>query len=136
MNNLFYFENKSLDLPINLWGHPKLKNINYHFCCLDFYTLADLPLTMNNQINHIEIRNKFKENKIHFSSFLACYHLQNVFSQYLPSLVEGSHLVKEELIAQSKHLLLRNSSTKLSLSKWEIYLRLMPLSKPFHQIVF
>ncbi len=136
LNNLFYSGNKSLDLPINLWGHPKLKNINYHFCHLDFYTLADLPLTSNNQINHIEIQNKFKENKIHYSSFLVCYHLQNVFSKYLPLLVMGLHLVKEELLAQSKYLLLQNSSTMLLLSKWEIYFRLMPLSKPFHQIVF
>ncbi len=45
VNNLFYKANKKLDLPINLWGHPKSKNINIQMCHQNYFIVADLPLT-------------------------------------------------------------------------------------------
>ncbi len=48
VNNLFYEnkrnkQNKDLHLPINLWGHPHSKKINYDFTNIGYFTVADLP---------------------------------------------------------------------------------------------
>ena len=57
VNNLFFLKNKSLGLPVNLWGHPLSKSINLTFAKCGFCTIADLPV-MNNKIDHNAVQNK------------------------------------------------------------------------------
>ncbi len=57
VNNMFYKSNKSLNLPINLWGHLKLPGINLYMCDAEFFTLADLPKILN-KIDYKTVENK------------------------------------------------------------------------------
>ncbi len=135
VSNLFYKANKELDLPINLWGHPKSQSINIQMCQQEYFTVADLPVT-SGIIDHKVVQNKFLQNKSHYCSFLVCYQLQSCFQSRLGSLVKGSYLVHEDLILQLKALLLQASSSMLSLTNWEIYFWLMPMSLPVIQMIF
>ncbi len=130
VNNLFYNANKKLDLPINLWGHPKSQSINIQMCHQEYFMVADLPVT-SGIIDHKVVQNKFLQNKSHYCSFLVCYHLQRCFQFKLGSVVKGSHMVQEELIMQLIALLLQALSSLLSLTNWEIYFELMPMSLPW-----
>ena len=120
-------------LPIDLWGHPLSKQINYEFTTSGFFTVADLPL-IRNKINFQQIENTF-ENPAK-SAFLICYALQNKFSKFLGNTVFGLHIVLEELINQSKSLLCEHNSEMLSLTQWEVFFGLMPLSKGEKEMVF
>lgn len=66
VNNLFYKKNKSLSLPINLWGHPKSPALDKKICEIDIYTVSDLPRSQNGRINHGIIQNKFWKNNLSY----------------------------------------------------------------------
>ena len=70
------------------------------------------------------------------SSFLTCYHLQKVFSKYLNFWQLGISMINEDLLLQMKNLLRMESTTMLSLTKWEQFFQIMSLSKVEHQMVF
>ncbi len=89
---MFYKSNKNLDLPINLWGHPKSPGINHYMCDAEFFTVADLPKILN-KIDYKTIENKCALNKKWFSPFLIYHHLQTAFSSALSSITPGLHLV-------------------------------------------
>ncbi len=136
MNKIFYDQNKCLALPENLWGQPKSPSINIKFCDISLFTVADLPLKNNKTIDYVMIQNKFYQNKISFSSFLTCYHLQSVFGNALLAITEGSHLVCEELILGAKVLLLNTITDMLLLTKWEMFFHKMIKSNVGKQLVF
>ncbi len=106
VNDQFYWKNKSLSLPINLWGHPLSKSINKQmvnsFMVMEYFMVADLPL-IRNKIDYGQIQ-KVASEKSH-SVFLCCYALQSKFSKYFGNIIAGSHLVLEDLVNQSKNLL-------------------------------
>ena len=135
VNNIFHNKNKSLDLPVNLWGHPKLPEINKWFCNIDIYTVADLPRTESKRINYGIIQNKFHQNKISYSAYLVCYKLQSLFG-VMSSICPGSHLVREELVLQSKALLRDSITQMLSLTNWEHFFRIMPISIAKKYMIF
>ncbi len=125
VNKIFYEQNKNLALPENLWGQPKSPSINIKFCDIGLFTVVDLPLKNNKTIDYVMVQNKFHQNKISFSSFLTCYHLQCVFGSTLSAIMEGSHLVHEELILGAKVLLLNTTTDMLLLTKWETFFQKM-----------
>ncbi len=137
VNKIFYDKNKYLALPENLWGQPKSPSININFCNIGLFTVVDLPLKNNDKtIDHVMVQNKFHQNKITFSSFLTCYHLQTVFGNTLSAITEGSHLVCKELVLGAKILLLNNTTEMLSLTKWETFFQKMPKSSIGKQLIF
>ncbi len=133
VNDLFYKRNKHMTLPVNLWGHPLAKQINYGFTTSGFFTVADLP-TIWNKINFQQIQSTF-ENPVK-SAFLTCYALQNKFSKFFGNSIFGSHIVLEKLLNQSKSLLHEHNSEMLSLTQWEVFFGLMLLSKGEKEMVF
>lgn len=126
VNDLFFQKNKGLELPVNLWCHPKSKQINYALAEAGFCTVADLPLK-ENKIDFGWIQTCMLDKK---SVFLPCYCLQSKFGKEILAAtnIQGSHLVLEQLVQQSKKLLQDAHSKRLSLSKWEKFFGLMPLS--------
>ncbi len=56
---------------------------------------------------------------------MVCYKLQIIFAKHFLNQTPGLHLITDEIVAQSKSLLLHNSSELLSLSNWENF---FPLS--------
>ncbi len=133
VNDLFYKKNKHLDLPINLWGHPLSKHINKVFANSGFMTVTDLPY-LQKKINFQAVQCALP---IHAkSAFLCCHALQNKFGKFLGSKISGSQDVLEELITQSKNLLCEKNSEMLSLTKWEVFFGIMPLSEVEKEMVF
>ena len=135
VNNLFFLKNKTLDLLVNLWGHPLNKNINLNFANSGICTVADLPL-VHNKIDYKTIQNKLNELGIRSSAYLTYYMLQTKLSKFLKCITPSCHLVHDQLILHSKGLLQESMSQILSLTKWEHYFRLMPRSKAELQLIF
>ncbi len=134
VNNIFFQKNRVLQLPVNLWCHPRSKHINMALAESGFCTVADLPLK-NNKIDFGQIQSCMQDKKL---VFLACYCLQTKFGRELLSVTKmhRSHLVLEQLVLQSKKLLLDTHMERLSLSKWEKFFGLMPLSGGVVEMVF
>ncbi len=110
-------------------------NINRHrsFLWQVFFTVADLPI-IQNKINFGQIQSMLP-NKVK-SAFLYCYALQNKFIRFFGNAVHGSQIMLEEVVIQSKSLLCANNSEILSLTQWEVFFGLMPLSKGEKEMVF
>ncbi len=95
---------------------------------LGFCTVAVL-LLKNKKIDYKVVQNKAQASGISKSLYLVCYALQSKFSSFLSCITPGGYLVNENLLLQSKALLLDNSAEMLSLTKWEHCFSLMPLFK-------
>ncbi len=135
VNNLFYErnKNKSSSLPVNLWGHPKSHHIFFPMAVSGFCTTGDLPL-IQGKIDFGEVQRQLPAGSS--SCFLVCYKLQTIFAKHFINETPGSHFVTDEIVAQSKSLLLHNLSKLLSLSNWEKFFHLMPLSRGEKEMVF
>ncbi len=142
VNNLFYEWNKRnkndksyLDLPINLWCHPESKNINHVLSDSGFCVVADLPLE-NGKIDFKTVQCKVFEKGYKCNVYLACYALQTAFLKDFGNNTPGTHLIHPSLLEQAKELSHCSHSCMLSLTKWEHYFKIIPLSMGEKQVIF
>ncbi len=133
VNDLFYQRNKNLPLPVNLWGHPKSQHIDKVMAESGFLVVNDLPLS-GDKIDFRRVQEQLPAGLK--STFLTCYKLQSVFRKFFQNSVPSSETISDELVLQSKALLMESGTEMLSLSKWERFFQMMPLSKVECEMVF
>ncbi len=133
MNDLYYQKNKNSVLPVNLWGHPKSLHVNKTFATSGYCTVLDLPL-LKGKIDFKSIQEVLPKGTS--SVFMTCYRLQSIFSKYFLQSTPGSNQILDDLVQQSKSLLLNHGSEMLSLSKWERFFHTMPLMRAESEMVF
>ena len=124
VNNLFYEQNKQLQLPHNIWFSRIFQFRDSRWCLAGVNMLVDVLLTYG----RIDLDVMFAHVGHTPNLYLHCCTIQGTMMKYHPLALLGTHVPNDLLLTQMKKILQLHSGVMLSLTRWEASLSVIPMS--------